>query len=185
MTQLSLPTSTINKIIDDPSILGLRVNGPQSQSNSTSDSLASLGITPSDADFILHGYTSGFRTVFILNACLSAFATIVSILMIKQQELTRPDEERLKAEAKAWSERRRDSEKGEKRRSTEDMEMTSRAQSVAGPADIEKGEDVGSMIMLSESELTCFVEEIKEFFSKPHELDHRRIPTLTPYKAVL
>ena len=144
MIQLSLPISTINKIVDDPSIIGTRINGNPS-TNTSSDTLASLGISQSDAEHILHGYTSGFRTVFILNACLSALATLASILLIKQQDLTRGDEEKLRAEAKAWSEKHgtwrssaRDMSRDEKDRAPggpgEDIELADRPQSVAASA---------------------------------------------------
>lgn len=94
MTTLSLPSSTIKKIIDDPTILGDRL------SNSTSTPLEALGITPAMASYILDGYTRGFRIVFILNACLAAVATLASITMIKHKELTRSDDEERKLEAK-------------------------------------------------------------------------------------
>ncbi|THH27805.1 hypothetical protein EUX98_g6383 [Antrodiella citrinella] len=102
MLKLSLPASTIGTIVDDPSLLGARLS---STLNVTADPLVALGITASDAEEILRGYTSGFRTVFLMNASLSALATVVSILMIKQQDLTRPDEEQLRAEGKVWSEK--------------------------------------------------------------------------------
>ena len=94
MTALQLPSSTIDSIIDDPTILGARV------SNSSSTAFQSLGISSAAANRILDGYESGFRTVFIMNASLAAIATIVSIVMIHHKELTRPDEERLRAEAR-------------------------------------------------------------------------------------
>lgn len=54
------------------------------------------------ASYVLsHGYAAGFELVFILNACLAAIAAIVSFFMIKHKELTRDDEEKLKAEALA------------------------------------------------------------------------------------
>ena len=92
MTALNLPLSTISTVVDNPIILG----------PSTSEaSLAALGISPTEAAFILsHGYIRGFRTVFILNAALSALATVVSIFMIRHKELIRGDEEKLRAEAK-------------------------------------------------------------------------------------
>lgn len=54
------------------------------------------------ASYVLsHGYTAGFRLVFILNASLAAAAAITSFFMIKHQDLTRDDEEKLRAEALA------------------------------------------------------------------------------------
>jgi hypothetical protein len=48
------------------------------------------------------GYNRGFRTVFILNASLAAFATlvVVSIVVVKQKNLSRGDEIELKEEVK-------------------------------------------------------------------------------------
>jgi len=97
MHQLSLPSSISNKIVDDPTILASRLS---SNFNSTSNPLASLGISDSEADAILAGYTTGFRNVFLLNASLAAFATICSIVMIKHKNLTRDDEVRLKEEGR-------------------------------------------------------------------------------------
>ena len=93
MITLSLPSSVIKKIIDDPTVLGDRL------SNSTSSQLTQLGISTEAATHILDGYTRGFRIVFILNACLAAFATLASITMIKHKELTRSDDEQKKLEA--------------------------------------------------------------------------------------
>jgi hypothetical protein len=60
-----------------------------------------MGISVSAASFILsHGYTRGFRSVFLLNASLASVAVVVSIFMIRHKELIRGDEEELKAEAK-------------------------------------------------------------------------------------
>ncbi|TCD66867.1 hypothetical protein EIP91_000821, partial [Steccherinum ochraceum] len=116
MTSLRLPSATIDALVDNPSILGVRAN------------TTALGITPTDADQILRGYTTGFRTVFILNAGLSAVATITSVVMIKQQDLTRGDEEKLRAEAKAWSERHAKNEKEKEKLN------------VTGDVDVESGE---------------------------------------------
>lgn len=46
-----------------------------------------------------HGYAAGFKLVFILNACMAAVAAIVGFFMIKHKELTRGDEEKLRAKA--------------------------------------------------------------------------------------
>ena len=94
MTVLRLPSATISKIIDDPTLLGSRL------STTTSSTLQGLGISSVAADHILDGYTTGFKIVFIVNAVLAAIATVVSIVMIHHKELTRPDEERLRAEAR-------------------------------------------------------------------------------------
>lgn len=95
MTSISLPLSTINTIIDNPTLIGTRYS-----SNSTSNSLASLNLTPSQITHILQGYTSGFRVVFILNACLAGVAVVASITMIRHKELIRGDDEERKAEAR-------------------------------------------------------------------------------------
>lgn len=94
MTALHLPSSTIDKIIDDPTVLGSR------SSNTTSTTLQTLGVSSATAARILDGYTNGFRIVFIMNATLAAIATVVSIVMIHHKELTRGDEEQLRAEAR-------------------------------------------------------------------------------------
>lgn len=93
MKRLNLPDSVIGRIVDDPSILASRFS-------TSSNRLEKMGVTLADADAIIAGYASGFKTVFILNACFAALATIISVLMIRHKELIRPDEEQLKAEAK-------------------------------------------------------------------------------------
>jgi hypothetical protein len=89
MKSLSLPQSTISQIIDDPALL--------SSPNSTS----ALSLPDGGASFILsHGYTRGFRDIFILNACLAAVAVGISVFMIEHKELTRDDEEELKRQGR-------------------------------------------------------------------------------------
>ena len=84
MHKLALPPALMNHIINNPSSLA---------------SPSVLGIPSSTATIILdNGYTTGFRTVFILNASLAAIATIASIGMIKHKNLTRGDEEQLKSQ---------------------------------------------------------------------------------------
>ncbi|KAF5381917.1 hypothetical protein D9757_007573 [Collybiopsis confluens] len=86
---LSLPSTTITSIINDPSILR----------NSTE--FAQYGLLESQADFILsNGYNEGFKDIIILDTSLATLAFVVSVLMIKHKELLRGDEDRLKAEAK-------------------------------------------------------------------------------------
>ncbi|KZT72462.1 MFS general substrate transporter [Daedalea quercina L-15889] len=103
MSDLRLSSATIRAIIDDPTILGDRLSA------SSSSKLSALGITDSMALTILDGYTQGFRTLFIMNACLAATATLASIFMIRHKELTRGDEEQLRAAARA---NEKDTEKG-------------------------------------------------------------------------
>ncbi|KAF9221725.1 MFS general substrate transporter, partial [Gyrodon lividus] len=91
LSSLSLTSSAITTIINDPTILG---------SLSSPSQLAALGLTSSQAAYALtHGYTEGFKFVFVLNACLASVATLASIFMIKHKELIREDEQRLRAEA--------------------------------------------------------------------------------------
>ncbi|KAF8549825.1 MFS general substrate transporter [Imleria badia] len=91
LLSFSLSSSAITAVIDSPAILG---------PNTPTSTLASLGLTPSMASYVLsHGYAAGFELVFILNACLAAVAAIVSFFMIKHKDLTRGDDEKLKAEA--------------------------------------------------------------------------------------
>lgn len=93
MTGLRLSAAAIKAIIDDPIVLGSRLSA------SSSSKLTSLGITDAMAVTILDGYTHGFRTLFIMNASLAAMATLASVFMIKHKELTRGDEDRLRAVA--------------------------------------------------------------------------------------
>ncbi|KIJ08615.1 hypothetical protein PAXINDRAFT_88612 [Paxillus involutus ATCC 200175] len=104
LSSLALTSSAITTIIDDPNILG--------PSTSTSQ-LSALGLSPSQAVYALtHGYTVGFKFVFILNACLAGAATVSSIFMIKHKELMRGDEQRLQAEARQVLEHGENGEKG-------------------------------------------------------------------------
>ncbi|PSR76115.1 hypothetical protein PHLCEN_2v8665 [Hermanssonia centrifuga] len=93
MNTLGLSTTAINKIVNNPTVLGSRL------SDRTDDTLQLLGVSRADADHILDGYNNGFRIVFILNATLAAIATITSIVMIRHKELTRGDEEQLREKA--------------------------------------------------------------------------------------
>ncbi|PCH35751.1 MFS general substrate transporter [Wolfiporia cocos MD-104 SS10] len=81
MTALHLSASTTKAVVDDPTALSAGM-----------ESLAALGVTPMEAARILSGYTRGFRTVFVLNACLAAGATLASIFMIRHKSLERGDE---------------------------------------------------------------------------------------------
>ncbi|KAG6369452.1 MFS general substrate transporter [Boletus reticuloceps] len=91
LVSLGLSSSAIKTIVDNPAILG---------SHTPPARLASLGLGPAQATYALtHGYTQGFKYVFVLNACLASVATLASIFMIKHKELDRGDEERLREEA--------------------------------------------------------------------------------------
>lgn len=97
MRKLALPENLIKTIIDDPAKLSYP---------------ASLNLSEEQGFFILdNGYTKGFRLVFILNASLSALATVTSILLIKHKNLTREDDEKFKQEARC--QKHKDEEKGE------------------------------------------------------------------------
>ncbi|KAJ3745047.1 MFS general substrate transporter [Lentinula detonsa] len=88
MINLELPASTITTVIDNPSLL------------TNSSSISTLDISVYQAANILSkGYTKGFRDVFLLNAAMSATATLVSAVMIKHKELLRGDEDQLRKEA--------------------------------------------------------------------------------------
>ncbi|KAF8991171.1 major facilitator superfamily domain-containing protein [Cyathus striatus] len=68
--------------------------------NNPSKILSSPSISPSATETLLGGYTKGFRAVFILNATLTAAATIASIAMIKHKELIRADEQKVTGDLK-------------------------------------------------------------------------------------
>lgn len=77
MAVIGIPARTSSAIVQDPSVL----SNP-----------SSIGLTGQQATFILqHGYTKGFRALFILHASLAALATLTSILMIKHKDLTREE----------------------------------------------------------------------------------------------
>lgn len=85
MTGLDIPSSQITQIIDDPALL---------------HTPASIGISQDTAkDILYHGYTKGFSLLFIMNASLTVFATLVSVVMIKHKELSREDDEMLRQRA--------------------------------------------------------------------------------------
>lgn len=86
MASLRLPSQTISAVIANPSSLL---------------SPAAFKLSGQDASFVLsHGYSHGFKCVFILNASWAVIATIASILLIKQNDLSgedgihRPSEEK-------------------------------------------------------------------------------------------
>ena len=97
MQKLALPENLIKTIIDDPA----KLSHP-----------TLLNLSAEQGFLILdNGYTKGFRLVFILNASLSALATVTSILLIKHKNLTREDDEKFKQEARG--KKYKDEEKGE------------------------------------------------------------------------
>ena len=125
MTGLRLPTAAIKAIIDDPTVLGSRLSA------SSSSKLAGLGITDAMAVTILNGYTRGFRTLFIMNACIAAAATVASVFMIRHKELTRGDEDRLREAARLM-----EHEKGEER---EKVDVEAIPPAVCSVRDVEMG----------------------------------------------
>ncbi|KAJ7099964.1 major facilitator superfamily domain-containing protein [Mycena belliarum] len=85
MTALGVAPADIIRIIDDPSLL---------------HTPARANVSPTVATAILyHGYTKGFSALFILNAALTVFATLVSVVMIKHKELSRGEDEMLRQRA--------------------------------------------------------------------------------------
>ncbi|KAJ6512440.1 major facilitator superfamily-domain-containing protein [Mycena sanguinolenta] len=85
MAALNLPPSQISQIINDP----VRLHTP-----------ASVGVSTDIASDILdRGYAKGFSSLFIMNAALNVFATLVSVVMIKHKELSRDDDEMLRQKA--------------------------------------------------------------------------------------
>jgi hypothetical protein len=93
MKSLSISAATASLIVDDPALL----RNPQS-----------IGLDSSTAEYILdHGFAKGFRSLFLMHACMAVTATVASVLMIKHKSLTRGDEVQLKQEGKKWSTRLR------------------------------------------------------------------------------
>lgn len=89
MESLSLSSSTIASIIDNPLLLR------------SSSSSAAIGISTSQANFILSsGYNKGFKDIFYLNAALATLAFVASVVLIRHKELNRVDDAKLKMEAK-------------------------------------------------------------------------------------
>jgi hypothetical protein len=85
MMGLNLPSSQIAQIIDNPVLL---------------HTPARLDVSHEIATAILErGYAKGFSSLFLLNAALTVLATLVSVLMIKQKELSRDDDEMLRQQA--------------------------------------------------------------------------------------
>lgn len=93
MKSLSVSASIASIIVDDPAVL----RHPES-----------IGMDNATATYILiHGFTKGFRSLFILHACLAVAATLTSVTMIKHKSLTRGDEVQLKQEGRRWSKKLR------------------------------------------------------------------------------
>ncbi|KAG5641816.1 hypothetical protein DXG03_004158 [Asterophora parasitica] len=51
---------------------------------------------------VLSGYRKGFRLVFIILACLAAFAFVTAFFLMQQRTLDRPDDKKLKEEGKEF-----------------------------------------------------------------------------------
>lgn len=112
MKSLHLPTSAIEAIIDDPTILATLVSPG---ANATTPAL----ISPSIAREVLKGYNNGFHSLFILNAVLAAICVVVSAVMIKHKELTRADEAEMRRQARERYEKKRQRKKA----SAQDVEL--------------------------------------------------------------
>ncbi|KAF9463987.1 major facilitator superfamily domain-containing protein [Collybia nuda] len=85
MKAINLSPPLISGIVDNPSHLRSPIE---------------FGLSESQASYVLdHGFTRGFRFVFILNASLTAIAVVASVFMIKHKELTRGDDETLREKA--------------------------------------------------------------------------------------
>lgn len=59
-----------------------------------------LQVTAELRDVFIESYRKGFRIIFLVGAGLSAVAFVVAYALLPQVELTRPDEEKLKAEGR-------------------------------------------------------------------------------------
>jgi Na+/melibiose symporter-like transporter len=88
------------------------------RNNTIRNSLASLGYSPTTIRAILESpvealshqdemrkevidaYRKGFRIIFLVGACLAAFAFLVAVVLMKQVTLDRKDDAALKEEAK-------------------------------------------------------------------------------------
>ena len=99
MVKLSLPSSTISAVIDDPVSLA-------------SNSGIAATLDQATVRAIIEGYISGFRILFIVNAGFAAVATVAGIILIKHKELRRPDEIKLKEEAARLTKRTEELERG-------------------------------------------------------------------------
>lgn len=68
-------------------------------------------VSPEEANhmrgIIIPAYRKGFRTIFLVGASLAALAFVVAFFMIPHVELSRPDDARLKAEAKEAEEKKK------------------------------------------------------------------------------
>jgi hypothetical protein len=123
MQELSLSEELIKRVIDDPSLL----SHP-----------ASINLSQEQATSILeHGYTKGFRSVFILNASLSAAATLTSIFMIKHKNLTRDDDEKFREVARG--KKSNDEEKGKVDEDHDEKMATSEKESTETPGTTDHG----------------------------------------------
>ena len=56
---------------------------------------------------VLQAYSSGFRTIFLTLAVLSALACVVAQLLIEQRSLKRSDDAELKKQGREWLAARR------------------------------------------------------------------------------
>ncbi|KAJ7697605.1 major facilitator superfamily domain-containing protein [Mycena rosella] len=85
MTALGVAPADIKRIIDDPALLHNPTQAGLTQATAT--------------DIMYRGYTKGFSSLFVMNASLTVFATLVSVVMIKHKELSREEDEMLRQRA--------------------------------------------------------------------------------------
>ncbi|KIJ39864.1 hypothetical protein M422DRAFT_230422 [Sphaerobolus stellatus SS14] len=85
---IGLPQSLLQEITADPTLL----------------SKTQFNVTIKVRQQLLEGYNHGFRTLFILNASLAAFATTIAFVMIKHKELIRADDAQKMAESRKQEE---------------------------------------------------------------------------------
>jgi Na+/melibiose symporter-like transporter len=62
---------------------------------------------------VIHAYRKGFRIIFLVGACLAAFAFLVALALMKQVGLDRKDDAALKEEAKRKLEEKERRKKGD------------------------------------------------------------------------
>lgn len=70
------------------------------------------GVSTQEAEWlkgiILPAYRKGFRTIFLVGSALAAVAFFVALFLMPQVELTRPDDAKLKAEAKLEADKKKE-----------------------------------------------------------------------------
>jgi Na+/melibiose symporter-like transporter len=62
---------------------------------------------------VIDAYRKGFRIIFLVGACLAAFAFLVAVVLMKQVTLDRKDDAALKEEAKRKIEEKKRRKRGD------------------------------------------------------------------------